>query len=334
MSNQQISNLEHFQFRALHPNVSMGTASDRYAGWIGQIYSDQRYSKHINRRTKSVGGRPFVEQTLPVESVEEYFQHFSALELDFTFYRPLLDKDGRPTQTYHLLQNYRKHLNKGDRLILKVPQTIFAKKLRRGGIYIENDQYLNPASFTLQFHKPAVELLDPWLDGLIFEQEYQRRQDCPSPVEMADALDVFFGAIPDDDRYHVELRTEKLLSIPVFNIFEKHGVGQVLSHWTWLPPLSRQFSLSGKKFLNAGRKCVIRLMTPRNVKYADAYAMAHPFDHLVEGMMNQQMIKETAELMRAGIENGVKTNIIINNRSGGNAPLIARKVASQFLDIL
>jgi hypothetical protein len=30
---------ETFHFRNLHPQVFIGTASDRYAGWIGQIYS-------------------------------------------------------------------------------------------------------------------------------------------------------------------------------------------------------------------------------------------------------------------------------------------------------
>ena len=36
--------LESFHFRNLHPKVLIGTASDRYAGWIGQIYSQDRYA--------------------------------------------------------------------------------------------------------------------------------------------------------------------------------------------------------------------------------------------------------------------------------------------------
>jgi len=35
------------------------------------------------------------EETLPVESVAEYFKHFPLLEIDYTFYRPLLEKDGK-----------------------------------------------------------------------------------------------------------------------------------------------------------------------------------------------------------------------------------------------
>ena len=104
---ERTEGLDEFQFRDLHPNVFMGTASDRYAGWIGQIYSEERYTGRTTRRAKKVGGKSLKEEVLPVESVEEYFRHFSVLELDFTFYRALLDKDSRPTQNHHVLQAYR-----------------------------------------------------------------------------------------------------------------------------------------------------------------------------------------------------------------------------------
>jgi len=54
---------------------------------------------------------------------------------------------------------------------------------------------------------------------------------------MAQALDKFFSQIPQDSRYHLELRTDLYLRDQIFEILAKHGVGQVLSHWTWLPPL-------------------------------------------------------------------------------------------------
>jgi len=76
--------IEKFQFRNLHSKISIGTASDRYAGWIGQIYSKDRYENKIKSRSKKLAGGSFQEDVLPVESVEEYFQHFSFLEVDFT----------------------------------------------------------------------------------------------------------------------------------------------------------------------------------------------------------------------------------------------------------
>lgn len=49
-SENKASNPEKFQFRGLHPKVFMGTASDRYKGWIGQIYCPGRYEKRITHR--------------------------------------------------------------------------------------------------------------------------------------------------------------------------------------------------------------------------------------------------------------------------------------------
>ncbi len=330
---KKVLSSEHFQFRDLHPNVRIGTASDRYVGWVGQIYSPKRYTGQINSRVKRVKGKSFVEEVLPVQSVVEYFQHFGTLELDFTFYRPLRGKDGQPTRNFHLLRAYRQYLGRDDRIIVKVPQIVFSKKLRRGGKFLSNDQYLDPAIFLNQFYEPALELLEPWLDGLIFEQEYQRKEERSSPQTQAEELDVFFGQIPKDTRYHVELRTETLLTAPLFDVFETHGVGQVLSHWTWLPPLLRQFGLSGKRFLNGGKRCIIRLMTPRNMRYEDAYAKAHPFNEMVNGMLHPQMVTETADLMKIAVQEDVGINVIVNNRSGGNAPLIAQQIATRFLSL-
>jgi hypothetical protein len=120
-----------YRFRDLL-GVLIGTASDRYAGWIGQIYSEGRYEKGITRRSHKVGDKTFNEETLPVESVAEYFEHFGLLEIDYTFYRLLLKKDGKATQTFHVLKSYRQHMKEGDLLLLKVPQVIIARKLRRG----------------------------------------------------------------------------------------------------------------------------------------------------------------------------------------------------------
>ena len=326
MPDANLSNLETFHFREIHPLISMGTASDRYGGWIGQIYSADRYFGRTTRRSKKVGGKNFVEEVLPVESVEEYFQHFRVLELDFTFYAPLLGENGAPTGSFHALRTYRQHLKEQDRLILKAPQIFFARKIRKANAYLPNEQYLDAKGFRERFYAPLRELLDPWLEGVIFEQEYQRKNERVAVKGLADALDGFFSALPRDDRFHVELRTPEYLAKPVLEMLENHGVGQVLSHWTWLPSLKQQFAMGGRRFLNRSGSAVVRLMTPRGVRYEDAYARAYPFDKLVPGMMSREMIPHTVEIMQEAVKQGIRINVIINNRSGGNAPLIAREI--------
>lgn len=136
------SRSKNFLFRELRPNVFIGMAGDRYAGWIGQVYSKERYEKGITRRSHKGGDKTFNEETLPVESVTEYFEHFPLLEIDCTFYRLLLEKDGKPTQNFYVSKNCRQHMKEGDLLLLKVPQVIIARKLRRGAGFAENDTYL------------------------------------------------------------------------------------------------------------------------------------------------------------------------------------------------
>ena len=161
---------------------------------------------------------------------------------DYTFYRLLLEKDGTPTQNFHILKNYRQHMKEGDLLLLKVPQVIIARKLRRGAGFAENDTYLNAGIFTEQFYEPAKEILGPGLHGFIFEQEYHTKNDRFPPAKLAQDLDQFFSKIPKNTRYHIELRTEAYLADPVFEVLKKHGVGLVFSHWTRLPPLRKQFA--------------------------------------------------------------------------------------------
>jgi len=322
-----------FRFRGLPPGVSIGMASDRYAGWIGQVYSDGRYTKEIKPRTHRIGEKSFTEEVLPVESVEEYFEHFPVLEIDYTFYRLLLDKSGKPTPNYFTLKESQQYLKKEDQLILKVPQLISAKRLRRGGKFIENETYLNPEIFTNQFYKPAVEILGPNLRGFIFEQEYQPKKERVEVEEVAKSLDAFFKAIPKDKRYHIELRTEAYLSEPVFDILEKHGVGLVYSHWTWLSPLSKQFSKTKGRFFNSGGDSIIRLMTPLRMSYEDSYAKAFPFDKMVDGMMNPEMIDDAIQIIMEGIRRREKMNLIINNRAGGNGPIIAQQIAKKLQEV-
>jgi uncharacterized protein YecE (DUF72 family) len=327
LKNSLVSNFDQFLFRSLHPKILVGTASDRYAGWIGQIYTEGRYTKGITQRTHKVGDKSFVEKVLPVESVQEYFEHFPVLEIDYTFYRLLLDEKGKASQNHHVLSEYKRYAKDEDLFILKVPQVICSRRVRRGGKLIENEDYLNSEVFTKQFYKPAIEILGPNLGGFVFEQEYHLKNDRFSLNELAESLDTFFAKIPRDARYHIELRTEAYLADPVFDILEKHSVGLVFSHWTWLPPLSKQLTQEGGRFFSSGNFCIVRLITPLRMKYEDSYARAFPFDKLIDGMLDSRMIEDTVQLIREAIKRAKKIAIIINNRAGGNAPLIAKEIA-------
>lgn len=323
---------QNFQFRDLNPELAIGTSSDRYAGWIGQIYAEGRY-KTVSR-SKKVGGQSFKERVLPIESVAEYFEHFPILELDFTFYRPLLDQNLEPTSSFHTLVSYAEHLKPGDGIILKAPQMVMARSIRAGKSFGENENYLNAKLFIDRFYEPAIKIMDAHIIGFIFEQEYLASRARPEIPEFTAGLEEFFKDIPDDNRYHLEIRTETLLKKPYFDCLAKFGVGQVLSHWTWLPALNRQFELGGNEFLNSGKSCIIRLLTPQRMKYDETYARAFPFDKMVDGMLPPGMIEQAVEISATALEKNVRPMIIINNRVGGNAPIMAGMTAKKFLDIM
>ena len=106
-------------------------------------------------------------------------------------------------------------------------------------------------------------------------------------------------------------------------------MGLVFSHWTWLPPLRKQFAKAGARFFNSGKQAVIRLMTPLDMGYNESYAKACPFDKMIPGMLDPEMIEDTAKIVDEAIKDKVQVNLIINNRAGGNAPLIAEKIAER-----
>jgi len=143
-------------------------------------------------------------------------------------------------------------------------------------------------------------------------------------------LDEFFKNIPKDTRYHIELRTEAYLAEPVFEVLKKHGVGLVFSHWTWLPLLRKQFARVRSEFFNSGSQVVIRLITPLRMSYEESYAKAFPFDQMVSGMLDPEMIEDTVRIVNEAIKDKIQVNPIINNRAGGNAPMIAQEVAKKF----
>ena len=51
----------------------------------------------------------------------------------------------------------------------------------------------------------------------------------------------------------------------------------------------------------------------------------------VDEMLQTEMIKDTTEIILSAINEGVDINVIINNRAGGNAPWIAKRIARDFV---
>lgn len=335
MTNDAYADVDRFRFRTLHPNLRFGTASDRYAGWIGQIYPEDHYADRVSSRKRKLGGRSFEERTVPVESTADFFEHFGVVELDFTFYRPLLDPNGDPSSNLFVLERYAEHAPPHARFLLKAPQAYSARVLRRGGQFVDNPDYLDADAYRRRFLEPASDLLDDRLVGVLFEQEYARVSESPSPDAFVAELDAFFAA-DGDAQPHLEIRSPHLLTDPYFAWLHDRGLGHVFSHWTWLPSIKEQWFRAGQRFSAANGEAVLRLLTPRKMRYADAYAEAYPFDRPVPSLSEtpgaRTMIEESVALAVKAIEAGATLNVIANNRAYGNAPALNQAIAFRYLE--
>jgi hypothetical protein len=50
---------------------------------------------------------------------------------------------------------------------------------------------------------------------------------------------------------------------------------------------------------------------------------------MVSGMLDPEMIEDTAKIVSEAIKDKVQVNLIINNRAGGNAPRIVQRIADR-----
>ena len=334
---ERLKRVEAYDFRALTPFVRFGTASDRYSGWIGQIYPES-YRDRIRGRSRKLGGKTFREETLPVDSVAHYFEHFDVLELDFTFYRPLLEKDGRPGSNINTLRTYAEHAPPNARFLLKAPQTYFLRKLRKGSpaVFETNPDYLNAKACHDHFVDPAKRVLGERLKGFIFEQSYSRQSEGPSPEENVEELKRFFGDLASTVQPHIELRSPHLLVDEYFQWLEASGLGFVFSHWSWLPAIRKQWKMTGEQFSAADKSVVCRLLTPLRMSYANAYALSHPFDQpkpeIAESDGGKRMVLDATALAFQGLQKDHSVNLILNNRAWGNSPALGQAIAGRILE--
>jgi len=331
---------DRFDFRHTHPALKVGTASDRYAAWLGQIYPLDVWQDRVETRAKKTSKGTFEERMLPIESADDYFQHFDVLEIDFTYYRPLLSAEGKPESNYFTLQQYVEHSPPDARFLLKVPGLFFARQRRSssGGEvrFTPNASYLDADAFVVQFQEPAIELLGDRLGGFLFEQEYQRKDSAPDADAFVDELAAFFETVPPDVQPHLEIRTPSLLTPAYFGFLEDAGFGHVFSHWQYLPPIREQWQKAGQRFTAADGTAVARLLSPLRMSFEDAFAQAFPFEAPVEALVNseetQRMVLDAVALAFQAERQQAVLNLIVNNRAYGNAPELARRIAHRVLD--
>jgi len=55
------------------------------------------------------------------------------------------------------------------------------------------------------------------------------------------------------------------------------------------------------------------------MSYEESYQKAFPFDKIISGTLDPEMIEDTIKIGNEAIKDKIQVNLIINSRAGGNA---------------
>lgn len=215
--------------------VCVGTSSWKYEGWLGQIYSSERYLRHFKQGPpKLLKGR--FEKTC----LAEYAETFKTVCLDAGFYQ-------FPSAKW--LDGYFSQVPQDFQFSLKVTEDITVLRFpnlprygKRAGQ--SNPCFLDAEVFAAQFLTP----LEPYREKvgtLIFEFSPFHVGDVGRGRDFVSALDSFLGLLPKGWRYSVEVRNESLLRPEYFAVLHAHNVAHTFNSWSRMPPVFQQVQLPG-----------------------------------------------------------------------------------------
>lgn len=286
--------------RLAEQRVWIGASSWKYEGWMGQIYSRERYL--------SRGG--FSKKLFEAECLAEYARTFPIVCGDFSFYQ-------FPTEPHWR----RLFLSAPDtlRFAFKAPEQITAKVFPthpryggQGGLL--NSSFLDAALFEDAFLGPLAPYRER-IAVLVFEFGAFSRTAFSSVREFLRDLDRFLAAIPPQFRYSVEIRNPEYLVPDYFECLRSHGVAHVFNAWTRMPELSAQIQLAGA--FTAGHT-VCRALLRHGRRYEEAVRLFSPYEEIKDpNPEGRQAIRDLIEYARA---NRQAAFIFVNNRFEGNAP--------------
>ena len=210
--------------------IYVGTSSWKYEGWLGLIYTPERY------RTRGQLSRAKFEKTC----LAEYAEVFKTVCLDAGFYQ---------FPSAKMLEGIFSQVTRDFRLAIKVTEDITVKKFpnlprygRRAGQ--TNERFLDADLFIASFLGP----LGPYREqvgALIFEFGHFHLGDWKRGRHFVEALDGFFARLPKGWNYSVEIRNETFLQAEYFEVLHRHGVAHTFNSWSRMPPVTEQMALPG-----------------------------------------------------------------------------------------
>lgn len=280
--------------------IYVGTSSWKYPGWLGSIYTPQRYFTR---------GR-FSRTKFEAECLAEYAETFPAVCGDFSFYQ-------FPAQSFwfRLFAGAPKQLQ----FAFKVPEEITVKTWPRHERYgarggSENESFLNAALFERMFAGP----LEPYagrVGVLIFEFGTLPKRHYDGVRPFVDDLFRFLAALPRGWRYAVEVRNPEYLDPVYFDCLRRLNVAHVFNAWTRMPELGEQV---GCEEAYTADFIVARALSPQGQSFEQAIEKFQPYDRVQEP--NPGARAALKALMERAARSRQLAFLFVDNRLEGHAP--------------
>jgi uncharacterized protein YecE (DUF72 family) len=288
--------------------VFFGTSSWKYPGWVGSIYSQNRYLT----RNK------FSKAKFEASCLSEYAETFPVVGGDFSFYQ-----FPSPDAWAKVFAGTPPSFGFG----LKVPETVTVSQwpgharygMRAGQ---PNEHFLDAALFEKAFIQP----LEPYREhiaALIFEFGTFSKRDFATPDAFLSRLDHFLGSLPGNWRYGVEIRNSEYLGAEYFSVLTRHNIAHVFNAWTRMPVIADQVGMP--EAFTADFTVVRALLQ-----------IGHSFEHAVKLFEPYEQVQQPDPSTRAALRQIAvkcvrekrKAYVFVNNRLEGSAPKTIEAVAS------
>jgi uncharacterized protein YecE (DUF72 family) len=280
--------------------IYVGTSSWKYEGWLGLLYTPERYL------TRGRVSRAKFEKT----SLAEYAEVFKTVCLDGGFYQ---------FPTARMLDGIFAQAPDDFRLSLKVTEDITVRRFpslprygKRAGQM--NPHFLDADLFITSFLGP----LEPFrerIGALILEFSPFHEGDWKNLRDFVEALDGFLGRLPKGWDYAVEVRNRGLLRAEYFEVLRRHGVAHTFNSWSRVPPVEEQMAMAGS--FTADFAAARFLLKPGR-SFEEAVDKFKPYREVKE--VNEPVRAALKEMLTAKPGRPLKRYAYVNNRLEGCSP--------------
>jgi uncharacterized protein YecE (DUF72 family) len=284
--------------------VRWGTSTWTFQEWAGIVYH-----------------KPYTQKTIKAESLAEYaaFPSFSTVGVDHTFYAP---------PNPFVLAEYAKYLPAGFKCVSKVWEEITVPQWGRHPRYgkkagQQNPNFLNAEKFMAEVLAVYEKAFKDHTGPFVFEFGEMYPPAIPSLQFFLEKLDDFLTKLPEGHQYAVEIRNRGFLQPEYFTMLRRHKASPVFNHWTKAPRLREQMLAAGDT-PRAAEFAVVRLLTPRGIKYGAAQELYAPYNSLKA--RNPEMRDDVEALIEEAIAFGIPIYILVNNKAEGCAPLTIQEM--------